>query len=416
MALLHALHTLSHDMQFALQAAHFDHQLRPNSAQDALVVRRYCEQLGVVVHSGGCDVNALGGNTENAARQARYEYLHGVTGAEGVLATAHHQADLAESVLMNVLRGAGTRGMQGIRGKRDNIVRPLLYIPKQDIDDYIAEHAIPFCIDESNAYTTYTRNRVRHKLIPLLQQEYNPAVLDALERAARHAAEDEQCLTEMAEDVYIRSAVRKIGDVFIELHTTRLAEWNAAVAKRTLRMACELLGVYDIDEDMMHQMFHALPYKRRVDVGRGIFVQGGERALVYRMQPFIHEQTVQGEGRHKLGHMTLDVTQTAKPEAFPHGQGWQQFVDARYKDKPLCIRKRRDGDRMRPLGAGSKPLGDIMTDKKIPLALREALPVVECDGQIIWAVGVGLAEQAKVTDADAVLQLDFSWKGSIWYE
>ena len=165
MTLLHILMRLAEREGLRLVAAHFNHRLRPGADRDERFVRDWCGKQGVAFLSGGGDVRAhmTGTGVEDAARRLRYAFLEDAADRLGAsrIATAHHQDDNAETVLLHLLRGAGTCGLGGIPPVRGRIIRPLLEVSRAEIDAYAAENRIPYVEDETNGETVYTRNRLR---------------------------------------------------------------------------------------------------------------------------------------------------------------------------------------------------------------------------------------------------------------
>ena len=174
MTLLHILMRLADREGLRLVAAHFNHRLRPGADRDEGFVRDWCEKQGVAFLSGGGDVRAhtAGTGVEDAARRLRYAFLEDAADRLGAsrIATAHHQDDNAETVLLHLLRGAGTCGLGGIPPVRGRIIRPLLEVSRAEIDAYAAENRIPYVEDETNGEAVYTRNRLRLEALPLLEK------------------------------------------------------------------------------------------------------------------------------------------------------------------------------------------------------------------------------------------------------
>lgn len=407
MALLHALYAM--DGAFILEAAHFNHRLRATAQRDEDIVRSFCGCHGIPLHCASQAVAALGGNTEQAGRDARYAFMLRLLGEGDLLATAHHQGDLAEGVLMNVIRGAGVRGLGGMRERRGRIIRPMLYIRKEEILEYVRINDIPFGLDETNECADYTRNRLRLRLIPALQKDYNPNILSALQRLAAHAAEDEDCLCGQARQALSVIAGQSVGDFFRGLDGRRVGALHPAIGKRLLRLLLEDMGRYDVDETTLENCYAAMGKDGLVDIGKGMFARGGERAEIFRQIRLEGDLKICGEGVFQSKHWRLDVEVTDTPETFSAREDWTQYINIEYIDKiPLILRGRKPGDRMRRR-SGSKKLGDIMTDRKTPYALRGALPVLACGGELLWAVGVDMAETAKTGQQSKAIRLRFGW-------
>ncbi len=176
---------------WTVYAAHFNHGLRPAAQRDEDFVRDWCKRQGVPLAAGRADVPAFvrreGLSVEEGARILRYRFLAETAEAEGLAltATGHHAGDNAETVLMNLIRGCGLNGLTGIPERRGDIVRPMLNVTRREIGDYLKEHGVPHVEDESNADPAFTRNRVRLRLLPLLE-ELNP-------RAAEHICAAAAC-------------------------------------------------------------------------------------------------------------------------------------------------------------------------------------------------------------------------------
>ena len=238
MCLLHWLHERREEYGFSLLAAHFEHGLRgEESLRDAAFTREQCDRLGVPVTVGNGDVAAFAGaqklGIEDAARTLRYRFLEETADrlACDRIATAHNLNDNVETVLMNLCRGAGTRGLAGIPPVRGRIVRPLLWTGRDEIEAYLTAHRIPHIEDSSNRSDEYTRNRIRHQILPLLLEE-NPSFLGAVGRTAELLREDDACLCREAEAFL--SEYREGHSI----PAKALLRLDPAVAARVVRALC----------------------------------------------------------------------------------------------------------------------------------------------------------------------------------
>ena len=183
MALLHLLGVLGAEEGFQVAAAHFNHRLRPAADRDEAFVRSWCAGRGIPLFCGSGDVSAFaretGRSVEDAARELRYRFLEEAAEDLGAdrIAAAHHREDNAETVLLHLLRGAALQGLGGIPPVRGRIVRPLLETAREDIDQYIRRHSIPFVEDETNSDTAFTRNRLRLEVLPVLEESAIRSIL-----------------------------------------------------------------------------------------------------------------------------------------------------------------------------------------------------------------------------------------------
>lgn len=214
-ALLRILAAAEEDRPRQLIVAHFDHRLRPGSADDARFVADLAARMGLPFDLGQADVASLaqakGDGIEAAARRARYRFLEEAADRHRAhfIATAHTADDQVETVLHRILRGTGVAGLRGMRevraffGRQDlYVVRPLLGVRRKEILEYLRELDQPYCEDPSNADSRFTRNRIRHKLLPVLEQAYNRNVVDAILRLSDTAAGAQSVIDELVDDLF----------------------------------------------------------------------------------------------------------------------------------------------------------------------------------------------------------------------
>jgi tRNA(Ile)-lysidine synthase len=240
-ALLDALASLRRRRGFRVLAAHLDHGLRPGSADDAVFCAEVCRSLDVPLRVGRADVRARAsrerGGLEQAARRERYAFLRRVRGEEAAfaIAVAHTRDDQAETLLLRLLRGAGTTGLAGMRPRSRDILRPLLAVSRDEVLDHLRERGLAFREDPSNADLVYRRNRVRHELIPYLEERFNPAVRASLARTASVLADEATHLRGEAEALL--AAISREEQGAVHLRRSPLAEAPAAVARAAIRQA-----------------------------------------------------------------------------------------------------------------------------------------------------------------------------------
>jgi tRNA(Ile)-lysidine synthase len=216
MALLRGLHELQGELKLALHVAHLDHQLRGQAARDdADWLDRVCQSLAIPCHIGRADLAGLaqrsGRGIEETARDERYHFLEATARAIDfrTIALAHTADDQAETILHHILRGTGLAGLRGIPRERElgsdlRVVRPLLDLARSVVLDYLAHLGQDYREDESNRDETYTRNRIRHQLLPLLEEQFNPHVRQTLRRLGQQAAESQAALEALAGELLER--------------------------------------------------------------------------------------------------------------------------------------------------------------------------------------------------------------------
>ena len=245
-ALTDALASLRRRRGFRVVAAHLDHGLRPGSPEDVVFCAASCERLDVPFRAGTADVRARAarerGGLEQAARRERYAYLRRVRDEEkaAAIAVAHTRDDQAETLLLRLLRGAGATGLAGMRPRVGDVVRPLLAVSREEVLAYLRERGLEWREDPSNADTAHRRNRVRHELIPYLEERFNPGIKAALARTASLLADEAAHVRAEAESLLAAIACEE-GDALV-LGRVALAEAPTAVARATIRQALARSG------------------------------------------------------------------------------------------------------------------------------------------------------------------------------
>jgi tRNA(Ile)-lysidine synthase len=413
-AMLHLLRELEPMGAIAIAGVgHFNHRLRgANADADERFCRETAAGLGLRCEVGSADVRALaaaeGRSLEDAARAARYGFLESAADrldAEAI-AVGHSRDDQAETFLLRLLRGAGPRGLGGIRPKVGRVVRPLIEVSRQELRDYVTERRIAFREDESNADPSIARNAVRHRLLPLLQ-EFSPSVADVLAREADIAREDEDFLSRTAID--LAPSIVLVTEHGVEMEIDSVRAVHPALASRVVREALsraapgQFFGRDHIKAALMLMDATlngaggalSLPGVRvRREGGRLVF--GGPPP-----DPFANSFQIP---LSIPGEVVLPGwTVSAQAE----GDGPRSFsssavcvAEAALK-LPLAVRSRKPGDRFRPLGMGGRgrKLQDFLVDRKVSRADRDTLPlVVDSDDRIVWVVGQSVAEDFRVAD------------------
>lgn len=388
MALLTALWQCRDSLQIRLAAAHFNHNLRAGEAQrDEDFVRNFCQSHNIPLYVDTADVRAYaadaGESVEQAARTLRYAFLQALPCDK--IATAHTADDNAETVLMNLLRGTGLRGLCGIPAQRGKLVRPFLTVTRKEIEAYLAQERIDHVEDSTNADDNALRNRIRHQMIPLCKQE-NGNFLQAVSQMTAQLHQDEQLLTVQAEQGL--AACRVSGGYRV----STLLALPDGLRQRVLRLLLEHLAV----PRATHRHVEALEglLQSRQPAAQ-IALPGGIRAarqydlLCFEplQPPTFVPVALRPDGLTSLPELHLNilcrpakavVNTTQCFTVVPHGE--------------ITVRPRAVGDKI-TLPGGTKTLKKWMIDAKIPRHLRQALPVLaDKDGVLaVYSLGVNHA-------------------------
>lgn len=423
LCLLHWLKRLG----YSVVAAHFNHLLRPEADLDAAQARSMAKRMGVEFVEGSGDVGRTaresGLSIEEAARQMRYAFLFEQAEQCAAIAVAvgHTADDQVETVLMHLLRGAGTTGLRGMAYRTDlhpwhtriTLIRPLLHIWRKETEAYCeAEQLLPL-LDASNQDTAYFRNRLRHDLLPMLEN-YNPQIREKLWRTALLTAGDEGLLETMTRLAW-NDCWQAGGAGYVRLDAAAVRQLPHALARRVIRMAVNTLrpGLRDVGFDAVErslQFIHNEPGGGRLQLLQGLelFLEGSSL--------WVGEREAYPPAADWVGMDPNTSLDLPVPGCADGGAGWRvcaEFVDQApqalddrlhaWLDAGECtgvltVRTRRDGDRFQPLGLGGADmkLKDFWINEKLALRARERWPLVWCGGELLWIPGFRPAHFARL--------------------
>ncbi|HEU4366519.1 MAG TPA: tRNA lysidine(34) synthetase TilS [Candidatus Krumholzibacteria bacterium] len=421
MALLHGAAALV-PSGVRVVAAHFDHRIREDSARDLETVRALAEARGIHVIAGAGDVPARARTArvsmETAARDARYQFLRAAAAEADAafIATAHTRSDHVETVLMRILRGAGERGLAGIARERDGVVRPLLDVTRADTLDYCRRHGIAFVEDPSNCDRRFTRNAVRHDVLPALRRVY-PGIDDALVRMSQRAEETLNAARRVTDGRL--SGLRRENDTWV-LPVDALAGLDDSEAAILLGDVMERVGCLEDVTAVQYGHLRALARVERVGASAhlpGAAIRRDHDALVWRVRGVESREEPRAVRLGVPGEIELNgwiVSAASHAEVVPRrtraAAEYVALVPATIDPSSLVVRSPRPGDRIQPFGMkGTRKLSDVFIDQKVPHRERARVIVVEAGGEIVWVPGVVAAESTRVRDGDApVLRLTAS--------
>ena len=402
-ALLHLLSSLAPDWQLRLHVLHVDHQLRAESAADAVFVQALGARLGIPVDVATVAVERCG-SLEAGAREARYAALAACAARVGAdrIAVGHTADDQAETVLMRLLQGAGVRGLSGIPPVRGAIIRPLIEVRRSALEAELARAGLAWAQDETNRDPKFLRNRIRHELLPLLSDSYNPEVATALVRLASLARETVGALDQAAAAELARLAGWGDGGAIVRLEALRALP--RPVAAEVLRQAASRLGSRAPLRAWAHRGLKrvlAVPAPRRPFRLSGVTVEvsGALARLATAPLPPLIERSVLVPGRTELPEIgqALEARLVgADAYAIPREPSRVAF-DADELALPLLVRARRRGERFVAFGGAERRLKTLLIEAKVPRWDRARVPVVEAGGTIVWVARLRRGAAGRVT-------------------
>lgn len=423
LVLLDAMVQVAGEEGISLRVVHVDHGVRPDAAADADFVREVSAHygLGCAVHKLAVPAAPLSGDMspEEWLREARYGAFRDELEKTGAarLATGHTADDRVETLLLRLITGSGPRGLGAIPPSRPPYIRPLIQVWRNEVEAYARFLPFPPRLDATNLDTSIPRNRVRHHLLPLLEEEYNPAVRKVLLGEA-------EMLSSLAEavDGLVREAEE--GDVVLEggeigIDVDGLRSRPLAVRREVIAASLRRLGLepaYNLVEDIRRKLLEAAG-NARLDLGPELSARRVYGRLVLGPRPVPSppaETEIPGEGVYALQGLGLSLALRLGPrgDADPRSGvagPCEAWLDADLLAFPLKVRGVVPGDRFHPLGApGRRKLQDFLVDMKVPREERDRVAVLESGGEIAWVLGMRIDERFKVgegTERVAVLEV-----------
>lgn len=404
MCLLSWLHDNAQTLGITVAAAHFNHCLRgEESDRDEEFVKDFCRREGISFACGRGDVAALardsGRSTEDAARAMRYDFLRSAAKKTGCnkIATAHNAEDNAETMLLNLVRGAGARGLAGIPPVRDEFIRPLLSTTRAEILSYLNDRGICYVTDSTNLDDDYTRNKLRHRVMPVLS-ELNPSFAAGCLRTAESLRDDDACL------YFIARGFAEENYIDDSLPAEKLAALPRAVAVRVLRIVCGS-GLTAVQTDAILALLKS-PENKFVDV-RGMRIARDRDKLLF------------GTAAKKLGSYVIPINGGIDiPEAGIRISGEiienckqiDNIHNFDFKYSGICgsisLTPRQDGDRIRLRGRGcTKSLKELLRERNVPVVRRDMIPVLRDRNGPIAVLGMGMDERVAAEPGDTVLRV-----------
>jgi len=410
-ALLHLLAHLSRSHNWDVQAAHFDHGMRPDSAQEAEALHVRMRELGVRLHIGQPERELRAAH--EPMRRARYTWLEGVAAEIGAdrIVTGHNLDDQAETVLFRLLRGTGNRGLVGIPERRGRIIRPLLSFRADEIREWLKLAGHQAIEDPSNMDIRWARNRIRHQLLPALEQHGGFEVRDRL-LAIRSAAESVEWRSRRVVEMALAAASCGDPDRF---NRKAVLWWPVPVRAEMLRLAARKRDVRLTRGAVLRAAkdIGSLRSGQGFDLGGGLRIEREFDRLIFRSaeaRPRRSDRlaipgTISGKATLRLCTRAYRVRWGV--EVPPHRGAERVALFVPRDHYPLTIRGWEAGDRIR-LPAGSRKLKRVFGEARIPVSLRHSIPIVtDCQGNVLWIPGLSLcADEAAAQNTELVIEIE----------
>lgn len=403
--LLYALNELSKEYGYNLLAVHINHQLRGEEAvKDEEFSKDFSNSIGVKCISFHMDVNGYAKehkiSVEDAGRRIRYEKFHEVLEEEfgkGVIAVGHHKNDDAETILINLIRGAGGAGLSGISSKSNNIVRPLIDITKGEILKFLEKNKIPYVEDKTNFENDYLRNKIRNVIIPYIENEINENFIDSLTRSSKIIESNEDFLEDYVRNLNLISHERN----YYKLNCKDFEKYHIAIQRKLILKAYET-----IKGDRKDISFSNVESIRKIILQNSgefyinnflLYMAYGYLYLIFKDEKKQEEFIIREKGKYNFRDFIIKVDivenkniKLKKNEAiFP-----REFLD-----EGIVVRSRKPGDKIK-LKNFTKKVKDVFIDSKVPKHLRDEIPILQYKDDIIWITGLKRSHNYLVDPSD----------------
>ena len=426
MTMLDLFNYFKYELKLNLVVCHFNHSLRDDADRDEKFVKTQCEKYGLKFYSKKEDVllysneNKL--STEEGARFLRYKFFDEVKRIENLeyIATAHNKNDLAETVIMRILRGTGINGLIGIQSERGDLIRPILNFSRDEIEKYIEENNIPFVEDKTNFEELYLRNKIRLNLFPILKNEYNPRILDAISRLSNIAFDYNTISRE-----YIASKEGLLWEFNKEkilVYIEKLKLQSRSFRNIMYREFFEFIskdpdGInYKIIEEIDNLIFSKTG--KYIEIKNVVFKIEYDKLLIYDKNIFENlEMKFYFENLDFSLYSTKFFDIIIEQSSFEEFKNLKQnkdllFINKKYLDF-LKIRNKENGDFLE-LEFGKKKLKDIFIDEKVSKDIRKNIPIFEIENNIVWVPNIRRSNRYLVDEKDDIIKIRVLSKENLW--
>lgn len=398
-ALLYVMQELQKEYSFSLSAAHLNHNLRgEESDRDEEFCKNLCKKLGIPIITESVDVKKSaeksGESIETAARRIRYDFLSRV--AKGKIATAHTADDNLETVIFNLSRGTDIAGLSGIPPVRDNIIRPLIFCTREDVENYLSEKGASFCTDSTNYEDNYKRNFIRHNIVPLIT-EINPSVKTTVVNMCEGIREEKDYIYSNAEAL-VNSAKVKNG-----YNATVLSANPKGLVKNALSKIIKSETGLSADRKTIDSLYEMVCLgKGKLNFLGNNFAAVSHSLLTFGGEGEDFELVLSADmGEKTVNGYSLSVIDIENYKTFQKVHKKLLFTALDY-DKIAGVavaRPRRTGDKITPIGAKfTKSLKNLYNEKKISTAIRGKIPVIADNCGVIMVSGYSVAERVKISE------------------
>jgi tRNA(Ile)-lysidine synthase len=418
----HFLHDNADYINISFGAVYIHHHLRGREAdEDREFCRNLCEKYNIPFFTDDLDVvgfakeNRL--SIEEAARELRYKKLSEICYENGFdkIVAAHNQSDNTETILLNLVKGTGLDGLTGIPVKRENIIRPILSISREEIENYLSEHNIEYRIDSTNESSEYQRNFLRNEILPSIKRKLNPSLDNSIFNTTQILTNLKKVIDNQTAEAI--SKYVKIEKDFFEIDLTIFKEYDEAIFGEILKT--KVSGLFQ--EEFNYNDFEIVSGLKNKQVGK--YVEISENVIAVRERDTI---LIKKREEDEFNPVTIKIEESFNSEKFELRIDYAdsdevnysnfdstEFIDANKIKDNFILRRWTIGDKFYPLGMRSaKKVSDFLNEQKVPANKKKKQLVLVNRNNIVWVVGLRIDNRFKVTDqTNSILKL--SLRGSV---
>lgn len=428
MCLLTLMQMLATEWDLEIVVCHVNHNLREQEAErDAEFVRAHCQKYDLKFELFSLPVREFAKcqrlSIEQAARQLRYKALRATKEKLGcqAIATAHNKNDQAETFLLNMLRGAGINGLKGMLPQKNELIRPLLTVERAAIEAFCLEHQLAYVTDSSNESREYLRNRIRHELLPILQ-EYNPNITNSLTANMQNIAQDATYLNELAKQAAASILswdfdVHAPGYTVVSLAADQLQKLHVTIALRVLMLAIErscgsTQGINQTHLQQLYQLSHSNTGSKQLKLPSDLIARKLYDKISISKYPTTAKNkqplalTIKTPGVYNFGASKLLVERVSRQQ-LPRSSKDKLFIPYSLAPRTLLVRTRQAGDFFELEHGGRKSVKSFFIDQKIEKNSRDHVPLVYLDNKLICILGHRLLQIPISTNCTDYWQLEY---------
>ena len=426
MALLYILLEIE-EIDFNIHIAHVNHGVRGEEAlADEVFVEELANELNLPYYSTQVNMNKYakdkGISSEEAGRELRYGFFRKILReiGGGKIAVAHNKNDQAETLLMRIFRGTGIDGLRGMDFISEDIIRPILNIERSEIEKYLEDRNIEARLDYTNLETLYSRNKVRLELLPYIEENFNPNIINTLWRTSRIATTDSDFLEKYMEKSY-NNMMKKKGKHSIILNREDFLKEDQSIQQRVIRNAIidingSIQGITEKHIMGILELFIGGNTGKSINLVENLIARTNYEEIIIEKKQDLEKVDYLYEiplnNTVYIGELGLKVTTeiiSIDNISFNNIDDFTKYFDLEKVSGKLYIRNRKAGDKFTPYGMlGRKKIKDYFIDEKIPKDKRDEIPILIDKNNIIWVVGYRISDLYKIREGtEKVLKISF---------